>query len=1037
MQHQINNSALCRFSRISCIFALVFVFNYARAQTPMPKIISYQGQITTTTGSLMTGTHHIVATIYTNNYGGHSIWQGAYDAEIKNGIYSIQLGSGKYPFPDISLMDRPLCLGISIDGSDEFKQLTQFASAMYALNVPDGSITLKKLAPDIMQGMGSVNNPTVQNANSAVYWSETGNNSTVAGTNYIGTSDNVDLQIKVNGLRAMQIEPRSTSPNIIGGYSGNNVDIFSDGCVIGGGGESGSENRDTSSFGFIGGGMANQIRNGSPFSTVVGGYKNIVIQSDSGAFIGGGWENQIGDGENPPDADDIFMVLVGGDSNYVKEGLSSLVGGYHNAIYSYKSFLGGGSGNSIGANLSSIAGGESNVIIFATEGRNIHSFIGGGLNNAVCSDAPKSSIAGGESDSIGTFGHITFSDNSFIGGGKLNKIHGEYSALGGGELNTIDTLAYHSFLGSGMGNNVKQPLSVISGGDTNFIDMNRNNTGLADFTVTPGRSVIGGGAYNKISSSWSGIGSGDSNVIADTKLGADHSNIGGGKQDTIRSQYAVISGVMKNLLDTNASYSIIGGGLFNIIRASHNVIVGGDSNIIYKELTFNSSYSFIGGGLKNIVDGGSPYNVICGGMYNHQGGALSFIGGGDSNHVGDVCIWDVLGGGLNNFIGDPLHPYPYDTPYGKNYSFLGGGIYDTVGSSFSALGGGFQNSISVLADYSSLAGGAQNFILDSCAFIGGGSIDSIFANSGVIAGGIHNLIDAIDGKAHSNDNESKFGFIGGGTNNKITRLPLSELGGSYPTNYLMPYFAVISGGSLNRALGHFSTIAGGTLDSALGICSATLGGFGLKAYDWQTVVGQFNDNRLKPLGNVTDFSSVAPPAADDPIFIVGSGTSQDARGTAFEITADGRSRVSKTNGSGGATPGVPIPIPARTGSTYTDNIIYASGEVDFISGVLTVVWDFGVKSITRGTAGGVFVVELNTADSAGTPISLSQAAISVNAEDNTAPTDTSTNCSIAQSSKLGVPAANKFVVRTYNGHGTGGGCSTTDTPFMFIVTGRP
>ena len=54
-------------------------------------------------------------------------------------------------------------------------------------------------------------------------WSLTGNPGTTPGTNYLGTSDYKALELKVNEPRALRIEPNTTIPNLIGGYSGNAV----------------------------------------------------------------------------------------------------------------------------------------------------------------------------------------------------------------------------------------------------------------------------------------------------------------------------------------------------------------------------------------------------------------------------------------------------------------------------------------------------------------------------------------------------------------------------------------------------------------------------------------------------------------------------------------------------------------------------------------------------------------------------------------------------------------------------------------------
>src|SRR5579862_9109183 len=103
------------YSCIFCIFALSFAFINAKAQTNVPLMISYQGQVISSDGKAMTGTHKITATLYSDLDGKNSVWQGSYDAEVQNGIFNILLGSGTYKLPDVTLMSRPLWLGIKID----------------------------------------------------------------------------------------------------------------------------------------------------------------------------------------------------------------------------------------------------------------------------------------------------------------------------------------------------------------------------------------------------------------------------------------------------------------------------------------------------------------------------------------------------------------------------------------------------------------------------------------------------------------------------------------------------------------------------------------------------------------------------------------------------------------------------------------------------------------------------------------------------------------------------------------------------------
>jgi len=89
-----------------------------------------------------------------------------------------------------------------------------------------------------------------------------------AGTNFVGTTDNVALEFKVNGQRALRLEPHATSPNVIGGYSGNSVAAGIYAATIGGG-QSGYINRVTANFGTVGGGGENTA---SGESATVGGF---------------------------------------------------------------------------------------------------------------------------------------------------------------------------------------------------------------------------------------------------------------------------------------------------------------------------------------------------------------------------------------------------------------------------------------------------------------------------------------------------------------------------------------------------------------------------------------------------------------------------------------------------------------------------------------------------------------------------------------------------------------------------------------------
>jgi hypothetical protein len=127
-------------------------------------------------------------------------------------------------------------------------------------------------------------------------WGLAGNGGTTAGTHYLGTSDDQPFEVRVNGQRALRIEPDAydMSPLLVGGSSGNTVNPAFSGGTIGGGGYAASEcgptgdapcwNRVENWFGTISGGVGH-LASGSS-STVAGGADNTA--SGWGAAVGGG-----------------------------------------------------------------------------------------------------------------------------------------------------------------------------------------------------------------------------------------------------------------------------------------------------------------------------------------------------------------------------------------------------------------------------------------------------------------------------------------------------------------------------------------------------------------------------------------------------------------------------------------------------------------------------------------------------------------------------------------------------------------------------
>jgi hypothetical protein len=198
----------------------------------------------------------------------------------------------------------------------------------------------------------------------------------------------------------LRLEPDGSSPNLIGGYSENQVKAGVYGAAIAGGGYSLNANWVTDNFGAIGGGAGNRAGNNTgttgdaSYATVAGGAGNTA--GSSYAAVGGGENN---------DASGQYATIGGGEQN-ILNGESSTVGG--------------GSNNSISAEQATIGGGLHN------EALGIRSTVGGGGYNRA--EGSNSTIAGGYSNEA-------VNSYTTISGGYANDAGGSYATVGGGDNN--------------------------------------------------------------------------------------------------------------------------------------------------------------------------------------------------------------------------------------------------------------------------------------------------------------------------------------------------------------------------------------------------------------------------------------------------------------------------------------------------------------------------------------------------------------------------------------------------------------------------
>ncbi len=338
-------------------------------------------------------------------------------------------------------------------------------------------------------------------------WSLTGNAGTSPGVNFVGTTDNQNLELHVNGQRALLLQA-SVPPNVIAGGSNNNSVATANygGNAIAGGNSNaiGAFN----SYGFIGGGLGNSMTldsyeailggkfntNDGMGSTIAGGALNDIESQADWAFIGGGSNNVI---EMPDDFYTPECAVIGGGSENTDASTFAFVGGgQRNSLgyYSDSSVIGGGQNNVIEnyAGWSFIGGGSNNLIDGSDDGEfspgPIYSVIAGGQNNSVASNAPGAFIGGGKNNSM-----LAFSEDSVISGGEFNTNFGGTSVIAGGTGNYIENDG--AAIGGGTDNSAKGQNSTVPGGEDNVAEGDWSfAAGVSAQALGDNTFVWGGGA---------------------------------------------------------------------------------------------------------------------------------------------------------------------------------------------------------------------------------------------------------------------------------------------------------------------------------------------------------------------------------------------------------------------------------------------------------------------------------------------------------------------------------------------------------------
>ncbi len=512
-------------------------------------------------------------------------------------------------------------------------------------------------------------------------------------------------------LPGLWTQQNSTSPNLIGGHSGNSVTSGVYGATIGGGGAAGSINRVTDNYGTVGGGLNNRAGDNAgttsdqPYATVGGGVGNTA--SGYAAIVGGGYENT---------ANGSYTTVGGGRSNSASSG-ATIGGGWYNTASGTNAIVSGGLGNTASGTNATVGGGYDN-----TASAPYSTIAGGGPSNP--SDPTNTNNrATGDYGVIGGGGGNTASGPaSTVSGGWSNLASGESASVGGGDYN-VAAAAYATIAGGGpaipqnptsSNNRVSDDYGVIGGGGS-------NRAGNGDGDTTNARyASVGGGVFNTASGESTTIGGGDTNTASghaatvsggmNNSASSESATVGGGRSNTASGSYATIGGGRSNTAgDWDAT---IGGGWNNTARGDSATVGGGGNQ------TATGGYATIGGGWNNNAGGGTA--TIGGGGDNVASGDWATVGGGRAN-VADAPFATIAGGGPSN-PSDPENTNnrvtdEYGTVGGGGWNRAGNGDSDTTNAPFATIGGGRGNTASGYA--ATVPGGLYNTAQGAFSFAAG------------------------------------------------------------------------------------------------------------------------------------------------------------------------------------------------------------------------------------------------------------------------------------------------------------------------------
>jgi len=568
---------------------------------------------------------------------------------LSAGLHAQSVGIGTstpHPSARLHISDNArglLIPNVALDSTDDVTTVSGPATSLLVYNTATAGPGTKAVSPGFYYWDGS---QWVRLLGGGEAWLLTGNAGTNPAVNFLGTTDNQPLVIRVNNQETFRFNPPGSSAPAWSIQRGGGdprglhaVDLQSaraqatqvasgDYSVIGGG----RNNTASSTYATVGGGVNNTASGNR--ATVGGGRSNTASGDD--ATVGGGFLNT---------ASGDLATVGGGRSNTASGNLVTVGGGEGNTASSGYATVGGGGGNTASGFAATVGGGGGNTA------SGDDATVGGGYQNTA--SAQYATVGGGRGN--------TASGSAFVGGGRGNTASGSGATIGGGLLNTASAL--YAIVGGGLRNTASSDYATVGGGWFN--------------TASGNSATVGGGYANTASGYIATVGGGR----GDTASG-DVATVGGGDRNTASAQYATVGGGYKNT--ASGAAATVGGGYANTASAQYATVGGG------RDDTASGLWATVGGGRGNSASGN--YSVVPGGYSNTANANFNLVFGenvdpsvtethrvyffGDGSNLNTPNPSGFLV--INRLDGD--HPIHVGTTGGGN----GNGAYLTTGGTWTS-----------------------------------------------------------------------------------------------------------------------------------------------------------------------------------------------------------------------------------------------------------------------------------------------------------------------------------------------------------------